>query len=78
VVVPTGTGHWFTGIGDHIDYLLVRIDPDKVTRLKSEGANSRNAVQAATATAKANGSGMGLSMPSIGKIGQSVFPELIP
>jgi mannose-6-phosphate isomerase-like protein (cupin superfamily) len=36
VVIPAGTGHWFTKIEDHIDYLMVRIDPDKVTPLKSE------------------------------------------
>jgi hypothetical protein len=35
-VIPAGTGHWFTRIEDHIDYLMVRIDPDKVTPLKSE------------------------------------------
>ena len=40
VVIPAGTGHWFTKIDDHIDYLMVRIDPDKVTPLKS-GAQSR-------------------------------------
>jgi len=36
VVIPAGTGHWFTKIDDHIDYLMVRIDPDKVTPLKTE------------------------------------------
>jgi mannose-6-phosphate isomerase-like protein (cupin superfamily) len=36
VVIPAGTGHWFTAIEDHIDYLMVRIDPDKLTPLKSE------------------------------------------
>ena len=36
VVIPAGTGHLFTKIDDHIDYLMVRIDPDKVTPLKSE------------------------------------------
>jgi hypothetical protein len=36
VVIPAGTGRWFTKIGDHVDYLMVRIDPDKVTPLKSE------------------------------------------
>ncbi len=41
VVIPAGTGHWFTKIEDHIDYLMVRIDPDKVTPLKSE-AQSRD------------------------------------
>ena len=36
VVIPAGTGHLFTKIDDHIDYLMVRIDPDKVTPLKGE------------------------------------------
>ncbi len=36
VVIPAGTGHWFTKIDDHLDYMMVRIDPDKVTPLKSE------------------------------------------
>jgi len=36
VVIPAGTGHWFTKIDDHIDYLMIRIDPDKVTPLRDE------------------------------------------
>ena len=36
VIIPAGTGHWFTRIDDHITYLMVRIDPDKVTPLRSE------------------------------------------
>ena len=36
VVIPAGTGHWFTKIDDHIDYLMVRIDPDKATPVRSE------------------------------------------
>ncbi len=36
VVIPAGTGHLFTRIEDHINYLMIRIDPDKVTPLKSE------------------------------------------
>lgn len=36
VVIPAGTGHWFTKIDNHINYLMVRIDPDKVTPLRSE------------------------------------------
>jgi len=36
LVIPAGTGHWFTKIDDHIDYLMVRYDPDKVTPLKGE------------------------------------------
>ena len=31
VVTPAGTGHWLTRIDDRIDYVMVRIDPDKVT-----------------------------------------------
>src|SRR6185295_2599852 len=40
VVIPAGTGHWFTKIEDHLDYVMVRIDPDKVTPLMDE-AKSR-------------------------------------
>ena len=36
VVIPAGTGHWFTKIDDHINYLMIRIDPDKVTPIKGE------------------------------------------
>jgi mannose-6-phosphate isomerase-like protein (cupin superfamily) len=36
LVIPAGTGHLFTKIDDHINYLMIRIDPDKVTPLKSE------------------------------------------
>ena len=39
VVIPAGTGHWFTKIDDHIDYLMLRLDPDKVTPLKDEAAS---------------------------------------
>jgi mannose-6-phosphate isomerase-like protein (cupin superfamily) len=39
VIIPAGTGHLFTKIDDHIDYLMVRIDPDKVTPIKSEAAS---------------------------------------
>ena len=40
LVIPAGTGHWFTKIDDHITYLMVRIDPDKVTPVRDE-AQSR-------------------------------------
>jgi hypothetical protein len=39
VVIPAGTGHLFTKIDDHISYLMVRIDPDKVTPLRDEAAS---------------------------------------
>ena len=38
IVIPAGVGHWFTKIDDHIRYLMVRLDPDKVTPLKDEAA----------------------------------------
>jgi mannose-6-phosphate isomerase-like protein (cupin superfamily) len=39
IVIPAGTGHWFTHIDDHIDYIMVRIDPDKITPPKDEAAS---------------------------------------
>ena len=39
IVIPAGVGHWFTNIDDHIRYVMVRIDPDKVTPLKDEAAS---------------------------------------
>jgi mannose-6-phosphate isomerase-like protein (cupin superfamily) len=39
VVIPAGTGHLFTHIDDHIDYIMVRIDPDKITPVKDEAAS---------------------------------------
>ena len=39
IVIPAGTGHWFTRIDDHISYLMIRVDPDKVTPLKDEAAS---------------------------------------
>ena len=36
IVIPAGTGHWFTRIDDHIIYVMVRLDPDKILPLKSE------------------------------------------
>ena len=39
IVIPAGTGHRFTRIDDHITYLMIRVDPDKVTPLKDEAAS---------------------------------------
>ena len=36
VIIPAGTGHWFTKIDDHISYLMIRLDPDKVVPPKNE------------------------------------------
>jgi mannose-6-phosphate isomerase-like protein (cupin superfamily) len=39
IVIPAGTGHYFTKIDDHITYLMIRMDPDKVTPLRDEAAS---------------------------------------
>jgi mannose-6-phosphate isomerase-like protein (cupin superfamily) len=39
IIIPAGTGHWFTKIDDHITYLMIRIDPDKVVPWKDEAAS---------------------------------------
>jgi mannose-6-phosphate isomerase-like protein (cupin superfamily) len=39
IIIPAGVGHWFTKVNGHIRYLMVRIDPDKVTPLKDEDAS---------------------------------------
>ena len=38
-VIPAGTGHEFTKIPDHITYLMVRADPDKVVPLMDAAAS---------------------------------------
>jgi mannose-6-phosphate isomerase-like protein (cupin superfamily) len=45
LVIPAGTGHQFTKIDDHITYLMIRVDPDKVVPLMSE-ADSRAYLEA--------------------------------
>lgn len=36
-IIPAGTGHQFTHIEDHITYIMVRLDPDKVVPLMNSG-----------------------------------------
>ena len=36
IIIPAGTGHLFTEIPDHITYVMVRVDPDKVVPTKSQ------------------------------------------
>jgi mannose-6-phosphate isomerase-like protein (cupin superfamily) len=45
IVIPAGVGHWFTRIDDHIRYLMIRIDPDKVTPLKDAAASKADLSQ---------------------------------
>lgn len=39
IIIPAGTGHLFTKIDDHISYLMVRVDPEKVVPLKDAAAS---------------------------------------
>jgi len=41
VIIPAGTGHQFTKIDDHVSYIMVRIDPDKVTPVMDEAASKK-------------------------------------
>jgi len=45
LVIPAGTGHQFTKIDDHITYLMIRVDPDKVVPLMNE-SDSRTYLEA--------------------------------
>ena len=57
IVIPAGTGHWFTKIDDHIRYIMVRIDPDKVLPLKDEAGSQ--AYLRSEAKGKGKGKGKG-------------------
>jgi mannose-6-phosphate isomerase-like protein (cupin superfamily) len=65
VVIPAGTGHQFTRIDDHITYLMVRVDPDKVTPHKTE-ADSKADLQT-DGRATAGGGAGAVSDPSRGR-----------
>jgi mannose-6-phosphate isomerase-like protein (cupin superfamily) len=51
VIIPAGTGHQFTKIDDHVTYLMVRVDPDKVTPPKTEEDSKRDLLTDGRATA---------------------------
>jgi mannose-6-phosphate isomerase-like protein (cupin superfamily) len=51
VIIPAGTGHQFTRVDDHITYLMVRIDPDKVTPHKTEADSKADLLTDGRATA---------------------------
>jgi mannose-6-phosphate isomerase-like protein (cupin superfamily) len=42
IVIPAGVGHWFTKIDDHIKYLMIRVDPEKLLPLKDADAARRD------------------------------------
>ena len=60
VVIPAGTGHYFSRIDDHITYLMIRIDPDKVTPPKTEADSKADLLTDGRATA---GSAPGATRP---------------
>jgi mannose-6-phosphate isomerase-like protein (cupin superfamily) len=41
IIIPAGTGHWFTKIDDHIHYAMVRLDPDKLLPTKNEAQSQK-------------------------------------
>jgi len=42
IVIPAGVGHWFTKVDDHLRYIMIRVDPDKVTPVKDEAASKQD------------------------------------
>lgn len=36
MIIPAGTGHSWISVPDHVTYLMIRLDPDKLLPLKSE------------------------------------------
>jgi len=64
VVIPAGTGHQFTKIDDHISYLMVRIDPDKVTPHKTEADSKADLLTDGRGTA---GGGAGATRGGTGR-----------
>jgi mannose-6-phosphate isomerase-like protein (cupin superfamily) len=60
VIIPAGTGHQFTRIDDRITYLMVRVDPDKVTPHKTEADSKADLLTDGRATA---GGGAGAANP---------------
>jgi hypothetical protein len=36
MIIPAGTGHSWIAVPDHVTYLMIRLDPDKILPLKSE------------------------------------------
>jgi mannose-6-phosphate isomerase-like protein (cupin superfamily) len=39
IIIPAGVGHWFTKVNGQLRYIMVRVDPDKVTPVKDEAAS---------------------------------------
>ena len=61
VVIPAGTGHQFTKIDDHVAYVMVRVDTDKVTPHKTEADSKADLLTDGRGTA---GGGAGATSPA--------------
>jgi mannose-6-phosphate isomerase-like protein (cupin superfamily) len=72
VIIPAGTGHQFTRIDDHITYLMIRVDPDKVTPHKTEADSKADLATDGRATA---GGGAGAATSPERNRGQGTAPR---
>ena len=65
VVIPAGTGHQFTKIDDHVTYLMVRIDPDKITPHKTEADSKADLLTDGRGTAGGGAGAVGSGRESV-------------
>ena len=59
MVIPAGTGHWFTKIDNHITCLMIRLDLDKIVPLKNEAASRADLSGTSGRTGRGRGRGRG-------------------
>jgi AraC-like protein len=64
VIIPAGTGHQFTKIDDHITYLMVRVDPDKVTPYKTAADSKADLLTDGRSTAGGGAGATSTAAPS--------------
>jgi hypothetical protein len=64
VIIPAGTGHQFTKIDDHITYLMVRVDPDKVTPYKTAADSKADLLTDGRSTAGGGAGATSTATPS--------------
>ena len=67
VIIPAGTGHQFTKIDDHVTYVMVRVDADKVTPHKTEADSKADLLTDGRNTA---GGGVGATQGQPGRRGR--------
>jgi mannose-6-phosphate isomerase-like protein (cupin superfamily) len=67
VIIPAGTGHQFMKIADHITYLMVRVDPDKVTPYKTDTDSKADLLTDGRGTAGGGAGATSTGAPSRGR-----------